>query len=141
MIVAALFLVFGSPVLAVGTSDGLSETAVPYDEAKALVDEGSYAAALPKLEGMVKADPANADAWNLLGFAYRKLGHLEESDSAYLKVLEIDPDHRGALEYQGELFITQGKIEAARGNLDRLRHLCGSCEEAEDLARALDQAA
>lgn len=139
------FAVFGflaGPALAVGTSDGSSETAgTPFDEAKALVDEGSYAVALTKLEGLVKADPQNADAWNLLGFTYRKLDQLDESDAAYLKVLAINPDHLGALEYQGELFITQGKIDAAKANLAKLQGLCGTCEEAEDLEKALKKAA
>ena len=137
----AFFTLLAAPAMAVGTSDGSSETAAaPYDEAKALVDEGSYAAAQPKLVGLVQNDPKNADAWNLLGFTYRKLGQLEDSDAAYLKVLAINPNHLGALEYQGELFITQGKIEAAKANLVRLQGLCGDCEEAEDLEKALKAA-
>ncbi|NBZ86506.1 tetratricopeptide repeat protein [Stagnihabitans tardus] len=137
----AFFTLMAGPSMAVGTSDGSSETAAaPYDEAKAMVDEGSYAAALPKLVGLVQNDPGNADAWNLLGFTYRKLGQLEDSDAAYLKVLAINPDHLGALEYQGELFITQGKIDAAKANLVKLQGLCGNCEEAEDLEKALKAA-
>lgn len=137
----AFFALLAAPALAVGTSDGSSETAAaPYDEAKALVDEGSFAAALPKLTGLVQNDPGNADAWNLLGFTYRKLGQLEDSDAAYLKVLAINPEHLGALEYQGELFITQGKIDAAEANLVKLQDLCGTCEEAEDLEAALKAA-
>lgn len=137
----AFFGLLAAPAMAVGTSDGSSETAgTPYDEAKAMVDEGSYAAALPKLATLVQNDPGNADAWNLLGFTYRKLGQLDDSDAAYLKVLAINPNHLGALEYQGELFLTQGKVEAAKANLAKLQGLCGTCEEAEDLAKALKAA-
>ena len=63
---------------------------------------------------LTKADAKNADAWNLLGFTYRKLGQLDDSDAAYLTVLSINPDHLGALEYQGELFITMLKENLAR---------------------------
>jgi len=142
MIVGIAFIgLLAAPGMAAGTSDGSSETAAaPYDEAKAMVAEGSYAAALPKLVGLTQNDPKNADAWNLLGFTYRKLDQLEDSDAAYLKVLAINPNHLGALEYQGELFITQGKIDAAKANLVKLQGLCGDCEEAEDLAKSLKAA-
>jgi Flp pilus assembly protein TadD len=136
----ACVTVMVGPVFSAGTEETVVQTA-PYDEAKAMVEEGSFAAALPKLVGLTQNDPGNADAWNLLGFTYRKLGALEDSDAAYLKVLAINPDHIGALEYQGELFITQGKIDAAKANLLRLQELCGDCEEAQDLAKALDAAA
>ena len=131
------------PAIAAGTSDGSStETATVsvYDEAKAMVDEGNFAAALPKLVNLTKMDARNADAWNLLGFTYRKLGQLADSDTAYLTVLSINPNHLGALEYQGELFITTGKIDQAKANLEELKGLCGSCEQAEDLEKALKAA-
>lgn len=128
------------PALAEGSSDGSSASssgATSYAVAKATVYSGNYAAALPMLVAITKDDPRNADAWNLLGFSYRKLGQLEASDGAYLKALTINPDHLGALEYQGELFITQGKIDAAKANLVKLQGLCGRCEEALDLGEAL----
>ena len=141
LVIAIAFVsILATPSLAVGTDDGSAVTAAPYDEARALVDEGSYAAALPKLVGLTQIEPGNPDVWNLLGFTYRKLGHLAESEAAYLQVLSIDPDHRGALEYQGELFITQGKPDAAKANLAKLQGLCGTCEEAEDLEKALQAA-
>lgn len=131
------------PALAAGSSDGSSEAsggATTYAEAEAVVKAGNYAAALGMLAGLVKADPQNADAWNLLGFTYRNLGQVKESDAAYLKVLAINPNHLGALEYQGELFIQTGRIDAARANLAKLQGLCGTCEEAEDLEKALTAA-
>ncbi len=129
-----------APVMAAGTSDGsstASATVSVYDEAKAMVDEGNLVAALPKLENLTRVDAKNADAWNLLGFTYRKLGQLDDSSAAYLTVLSINPNHLGALEYQGELFITTGKIDLAKANLEKLKGLCGTCEQAEDLEKAL----
>ena len=92
------------------------------------------------LASLIKSNPKNADAWNLLGFSYRKLGQLDDSNKAYLKVLAINPNHLGALEYQGELFITTHKIDAAKANLAKLQKLCGSCEQAQDLKKALSTA-
>lgn len=138
----ALFSLLAVPAMAAGTSDGSSETASVsvYEEAKAMVDEGNFAAALPKLIALTKDEAKNADAWNLLGYTYRKLGQLDDSDSAYLTVLSINPDHLGALEYQGELFITTGKLDQAKANLAKLRALCGRCEQAKDLEAALTAA-
>ena len=130
-----------APVFAAGTSDGSSDTTAPakatYDQAKAAVDAGKFKDALPMLVSLTKDDAKNADAWNLLGFTYRKLGQLDDSSAAYLKVLTINPNHLGALEYQGELFITTGKIDMAKANLVKLQGLCGTCEEAEDLEKSL----
>jgi len=137
----ALSTFLAVPALAAGTSDGSSATAAAsYAEAKAMVDEGNFVAALPNLIALTKADAKNADAWNLLGFTYRKLGQLDDSNTAYLTVLSINPDHLGALEYQGELFITTGKLEEAKANLAKLHALCGTCEQAQDLEAALKAA-
>lgn len=137
----ALSTFLAVPAMAAGASDGSSATAAAsYAEAKAMVDEGNFVAALPNLIALTKADAKNADAWNLLGFTYRKLGQLEDSDAAYLTVLSINPDHLGALEYQGELFITTGKLDEAKANLAKLQALCGTCEQAQDLEAALKAA-
>ena len=112
----------------------------PLDQARGAVNEQLFEVALLRLQRIVKNEPQNADAWNLLGFTYRMLGELDQSGSAYLQVLAIDPNHTGALEYQGELFITQGNIAAAKANLARLQELCDNCEELEDLELALQQA-
>ena len=134
--------VMAVPVMAAGTSDGSSATASKptYEQAKASVDAGKFAEAETKLISLTVTEPANADAWNLLGFTYRKLGQLDKSSAAYLKVLTINPNHLGALEYQGELFITTGKLDLAKANLTKLKGLCGNCEEAQDLAKSLKKA-
>ena len=107
-------------------------------EARALIEAGRAAQALSILLPLAELDPSNADVHNLLGFAYRKSGDLSSSASAYRKALELDPNHLGALEYQGELFLTLGDVSRAEANLERLNKLCPtSCEEAEDLSEAI----
>jgi hypothetical protein len=56
----------------------------------------------------------------------------------YSKALRIDPNHLGALEYQGELFVETKKIPSAKKNLAKLKSLCGAtCEEYLDLKKAI----
>jgi len=105
-----------------------------------VVDSGDYATALPMLAALTRAQPDSANAWNLYGFTNRKLGHFDEAAAAYDTALRLNPEHRGALEYQGELFLQTGQPDKARANAARLQELCGSCEEYEDLAAALKAA-
>ena len=143
VVIFSFFSILAAPVFAAGTDDGssaASTTKAGYADAKAMVKAGNYDAALPALEAITKDDPKNADAWNMLGFTHRMLGHMEESSQAYLKVLTINPNHLGALEYQGELFLQTGKPDQAKANLAKLQGLCGDCEEVKDLQKAITAA-
>ena len=82
--------------------------------------------------------PNNADAWNYLGFASRKLGKYEESEVAYKRALSINPDHVGALEYYGELHLTLKRPEKAKDLLAQLKTLCTlNCKEMKQLEAAI----
>ena len=135
-----LISLLAAPAHAEDTSDGSSTEAASedvYAEAKAMVNSANYLAALPVLLTLTSAEAGNADAWNLLGFTHRKLGNLDDSAAAYLRVLAINPDHLGALEYQGELFLQTGQPTLAKANLARLNRLCSGCEQAEDLDQTI----
>ena len=83
----------------------------------------------------------HADVFNLLGFSYRKSGDLKSGATWYAKALDFDPNHKGALEYQGELYVEIGQMEKARANLAKLVALCPTgCEEREDLEKAIAEA-
>ena len=102
------------------------------------IKEGKYGRSIRVLSEVVERDPTNADAYNLLGYAHRKVGKLDDSAHYYERALAIDPDHKGALEYQGELFLMQDKLADAKANLEHLEKLCPEdCEEREDLAEAI----
>jgi len=84
------------------------------------------------------AFPNNADVNNLLGFTSRKLKLYSSSASYYSTALQINPNHIGALEYQGELFVVTNKIGSAKSNLAKLLTLCGAdCDEYQDLKKAI----
>lgn len=131
-----------APVWAAGSDDGSSNTAsaVTYDQAKAAVYAGKFAEAREMLVAITRAEPRNADAWNLLGYSSRKTGDLKAAGKAYTKALKLNPAHLGALEYQGEMYLQLGDIEKAKANLATLSSLCGTCEEMRDLEKALKAA-
>jgi len=106
--------------------------------ASALIKRQDFAAALPLLKKEVAANPDNADAWNLTGYASRKLGDYAASEKAYDRALALDPKHLGALEYKGELYLTLGNLAGAEDMLKRLRSACSfNCGEVKDLAKAI----
>ena len=103
-----------------------------------LLESKNFTQALSDLKTMDKEFPNNADVNNLLGFASRNLMQYKQSASYYTKALRINPNHLGAIEYQGELFVKTKKIAAAKRNLDKLKRLCGvNCPEYLDLKQAI----
>lgn len=107
-------------------------------QSKQLIASDQYCEALPILEELQKAIPANADVFNMLGYVQRKMGDLDLSGAHYRHALYLKPDHRAALAYQGELFLAQDNPDAALANLARLENLCSSgCDERDELALAI----
>lgn len=114
------------------------DTSAPLADVAELLSGENYAAALAKLQALETDKPNDADVLNLMGYSYRKLGNLDQSGVYYTRALEIEPNHLGALEYQGELFLMLGDRAAAQANLARLTVLCPSgCEERTELEAAL----
>jgi Tfp pilus assembly protein PilF len=90
------------------------------------------------LEIAVRAEPANADAQNLLAYAYRNQKKLDLAFKHYGEALRLDPKHRGAHEYIGEAYLMRGDKAKAQEHLVALERLCGKgCEQYQDLARAI----
>ena len=126
------------PAMAAGTEASAdSEPNPAYAEAKAKIAAEDYAGALPLLDQLTTDQPDNADAWNLRGFANRKLGNMDVAAASYTTALKLNPGHLGALEYQGEMYLELGQTDAAKANLKSLQDLCGDCEQADDLAEAI----
>ena len=124
----------GGPALAIGGGDSASKQNPDYAQAAKLVEAGDYADAIPLLQKTVAKDTKNADAYNLLGYSHRKLGDVETALANYGKALELDPEHRGANEYLGELYLELGRLDAARERLEVLDKACFfGCEEFSEL--------
>ena len=105
-----------------------------YKKATKQLKEEDYKSALKTLKKYTKSKKKDSDGWTLLAFTNRKLKNYSEAESLYTKALNLDPDNKVAIEYQGELFVELGRIEEANANLAKLRELCpNSCEELEML--------
>ena len=105
-----------------------------YSKAYKMIDKGQYSKAQKILKNYTKSEPEDPDGWTLLAFTYRKLEKFTESEESYLKALNLEPDNKSALEYQGELFIETNRIDLAKANIKKLQNLCpNSCEELEKL--------
>ena len=142
--IVILTLALIPPVLAAGSSSTSRPPDRPraqpsdYDVGVKAVQAGDYQRALASLQKTVQADPRNADAWNYIGFSQRNLQHFDESLAAYQKALTINPDHRGANEYLGELYLKTGDLDKARERLSKLQSLCpAGCSEYDDLKKAV----
>jgi len=105
-----------------------------YKKATKQLKEEDYKSALKTLKKYTKSKKKDADGWTLLAFTNRKLKNYNEAESLYTKALNLDPDNKVAIEYQGELFVELGRLEEANANLAKLKELCpNSCEELEML--------
>ena len=90
-----------------------------------------------KLPGGLARLPGDPDVLTYIAFAHRRQNNEAAAEAAYRAALTTNPNHPGALAYQGSLFLKQGRRAEAEANLARLSASCGSCEERETLAREL----
>jgi len=84
-------------------------------------------------------DTKSADWNNLMGYAHRKLNppDLVAAERHYDAALAIEANHRGALEYSGELYLMKGDLARAEQRLAQLARACTACEEHADLKQAI----
>jgi len=132
---ASLSAVTMVPAFAV---DNIESTNAPdLTSVRAKIDAKDYAGALAELRGLAE-DNQQADVYNLMGFTLRKTGDFKTSLTYYTKALELQPDHRAAREYLGELYVETGEVAKAEEQVATLRQLCPSgCEELDDLQKAI----
>ncbi len=115
-----------------------SDMPASYVKAVKIIETGKYQEAIQLLKLANSKKPKDADINNLLGFSHRKIGDLDKAGAYYRKALKIDGKHKGALEYQGELFLMVGKKAAAEENLRKLDEICWlGCSELNDLEAAI----
>ncbi len=106
--------------------------------ARTLIAQKKWAAAIDELQ-RVNAS-TDADWNNLMGYSHRKAKtpDLAAAERYYNEALRLDPKHRGALEYSGELYLMTGDLAKAEVRLAALDKACTlSCEEYRDLKAAV----
>jgi Flp pilus assembly protein TadD len=127
---------FASPAFAMGSSTPTPPTKdANYIDGEKAVKAKDYPKAIVLLERALQNDPKDADTLNYLGYSNRKLGQKDKALAYYNQALAIDPNHRGANEYLGELYLDMNDLPKAEERLARLSRICGPrCDEYKDLA-------
>lgn len=113
-----------------------------YVTAVSLINEKRYEAAIAYLNDARWAAGPHPDILTYLGFANRKLKRYDAAEGYYQAALQIAPEHRGALEYYGELKLERGNVAGAKAHLAKLEAICGfGCNEADELRRWITEKA
>ena len=146
-----LLLLFSFNVSGAGTESSNSDSTTTPDQINSLYElaekhiyNKKYDKSLKLLKKLTKREDLGtrrADIYNLLGFSYRKLENpeLDKSFAAYMMALEIDPEHAGAHEYLGELYLMRDQKNQAMRMLSKLENLVGkNAEEYKDLLEAIE---
>lgn len=133
-----------APALAADMSPPPAATPAPSANrlaaARQLIDARKWDAARDELKRV--DDRRSADWNNLMGYVLRKSStpDLAASERYYDEALRIDPHHRNALEYSGELYLMKGDLPKAQARLATLATECNaSCEQHADLKAAIER--
>ncbi|MGB1311907.1 MAG: tetratricopeptide repeat protein, partial [Leucothrix sp.] len=109
-------------------SAGTVEDEVPADDWQTFVqmdlDNGYYESAMERLETVKEAQETSSADWNnFMGYTLRKQEEpdLVAAENHYKKALELKADHKGALEYYGELKLLQDDVEGAKALMTTLQ--------------------
>jgi tetratricopeptide (TPR) repeat protein len=119
-------------------ADPTPDAASPLAAARAQIADKKWAAAIEELKKV--NDRGSADWNNLMGYSLRKAKTPDyaAAEQYYAEALRIDPKHRGALEYSGELYLMTGDLPKAEQRLAALDKACTfGCSEYTDLKKAV----
>ncbi|MBT9598544.1 MAG: tetratricopeptide repeat protein [Vitreoscilla sp.] len=106
--------------------------------ARSLIQQDKWVAAIDELK---RVDERGSADWNnLMGYSHRKakVPDYAAAERYYDEALRIDPKHKGALEYSGELYLMLNQLPKAEQRLAALDKLCFlPCQEFTDLKAAI----
>ena len=122
-------------------NDSANEVVKPssYSKMLKLIKNKQYAEAVQGLEKILETKKYNKDAdiLNHYAFALRKTNNLTKAEEFYQKALSIEPTHRGALEYIGELYVDTKRMDLANATLKKLESC--RCEEYAELKNYINK--
>src|SRR5262245_6102193 len=110
----------------------------PLGTVRTAISKKDWAGAIAELKRINAT--SDADWNNLMGYTLRKQNppDYEAAERYYSEALRIDPKHKDALEYSGELYLIVGKLPEAEARLATLDKLCFlPCEQYTDLKNAV----
>ena len=107
-----------------------------YRQAEKRIKAEDWKGAVALLQKSLARNKKNADAENLIGYSYRKLGNYDRAFQHYARALQFNPNHLGAHEYVGEAYLTVQDLKRAKQHLGSLGKLCAyDCPEYRDLRK------
>ncbi len=110
-----------------------------YRQAVKLINKEQYSEAITMLLALNEQHPGNADILNYLGYAHRQLDQDDAAMDYYMQALAVKPNHKGANEYLGELYLKLGELEKAEEQLAKLDDICTfGCSEYRDLKASIE---
>jgi tetratricopeptide (TPR) repeat protein len=128
LITILLSFIFSTTYSAGTSSSDATNYGKEYKSAIKLINKKKYDNAIKKLMDLVdvsSSDFTKADVYNEIGFAFRKSEDFDNASKYYIKALSENPNHLGALEYQGEMFVDLGQKDKALANLMKLKEIVG----------------
>lgn len=137
--VAAALLILVAPAVAEQSynNPSLNED---FRNGSTLIEYEMYDEAIRYLKRAETAEPKNADVKNLIAYSYRKLGQYHLAYQYYQQALVLNPKHKGAHEYLGELYVETKRLDKAQEQLVMLERLCTtSCPEYKRLQKAIKE--
>jgi tetratricopeptide (TPR) repeat protein len=84
----------------------------------------------------VQIEPRFPEAWNNLGYCYRKLKDNQRALEAYRRAIELRPEFAAAHEYVGRLYVALGNRDQAMRHYEILRRL--DAKLAAELLQAIE---
>jgi Flp pilus assembly protein TadD len=110
-----------------------------YVKAVSLINERRWDEALASLDKAETALGPHPDILTYKGYVWRKKGDWGRAEDFYRQALALDPSHRGATEYYGELKVLKGDMAGAKAMLAKLDAVCTyGCAEAVELRLWID---
>ena len=133
-------LLFATSAFAADTMPEPARSPEKLDAARAQIAAKNFPGAIDELKRL--NDTGDAHWNNLMGYSLRKgpTPDFAGAEKFYDQALRIDPRHRGALEYSGELYLQTGDLARAEQRLAALDKACRfGCSEYSDLKKAIAQ--
>jgi len=82
-----------------------------------------YEKAISSFQSAINYQPTMKEAYNNLGYCYRKIGQFDKSLSAYQNAIAFDNDFAQAREYLGETYLALDSLNQALEQLEYLKKL------------------
>ncbi len=98
---------------------GASDVEAMIDNAKRLLQAGSFARAAAAMERLLDDDPRNVDALYILAVAQRYAGQVGQAQLSLAQLIEIEPAHARAFQEQGHCHRAAGDNDRAIEAFDR----------------------